>query len=178
MRPEGCEHDLLRALSAMPFLDRLEMVAVTGWSKGAVYEAAARLESEDLCASALHATDIIPPARRFHLTVTGLRRLADEEDVSLEELVRSRPVSAQWRRNLMERVDALASVYHVASVISNVSYPVRFRWYRSAPLDAAITIPDGRTSPPTGRASPSASGGCATSRCPASCSCSWPTTCG
>ena len=30
MRPEGCEADLLRALASMPFLNRLEMVAVTG----------------------------------------------------------------------------------------------------------------------------------------------------
>ncbi len=145
MRPEGCEAEILRAMAAMPFLDRLEMVAVTGWSRGPVYEAAAKLESEGFCASALHATDILPPARRFHLTAAGLRRLADEEDVSPTELARSRPVSYQWRRNLMERMDALASVYHVASVISNVSYPVQFRWYRSAPLDAAMTLPDGRT---------------------------------
>lgn len=145
MRPEGCEAELLRALAAMPFLDRLEMVAVTGWSRGPVYEAAARLESEGFCASALHATDILPPARRFHLTAAGLRRLADEEGVSPTELARSRPVSYQWRRNLMERMDALASVYHLASVVSNVSYPIDFRWYRSAPLDAAMTLPDGRT---------------------------------
>ena len=30
-----------------------------------------------------------------------------------DELVRSRPVSAQWRRSLMERLDAVASVYGV-----------------------------------------------------------------
>ena len=36
MKHEGCEADLLRALSRMPFLDRLEMVAVCGWSRGAV----------------------------------------------------------------------------------------------------------------------------------------------
>ena len=30
MRLAGCEPDLLRALAWMPFLDRLEMVAVTG----------------------------------------------------------------------------------------------------------------------------------------------------
>ena len=145
MRPEGCEAELLRALAAMPFLDRLEMVAVTGWSRGPVYEAAAKLESEGFCASALHATDILPPARRFHLTAAGLRRLADEEDISPDELVRSRPVSAQWRRNLMERMDALAAVYHVASIVSNVGYPIDFRWYRAMPLDAAMTLPDGRT---------------------------------
>ena len=145
MRPTGCEAELLRALASMPFLDRLEMVAVTGWSRGPVYEAAAKLESEGFCASALHATDILPPARRFHLTAAGLRRLANEERVSPDELVRSRPVSAQWRRNLMERLDALAAVYHVASIVSNVTYPIAFRWYRAMPMDAAMTLPDGRT---------------------------------
>ena len=145
MRPEGCEADLLRALSRMPFLDRLEMVAVTGWSRGAVYEAVERLESGDLCASVLHATELLPQARRFHLTESGLRRLADEMDTSLGELVRARPVSSQWRRSLMERLDAVASVYGVASAVSDVAFPVRFRWYRAVQLDAAMTLPDGRT---------------------------------
>ena len=145
MRPAGCEHDLLRALASMPFLDRLEMVAVCGWSRGAVYEAIESLESGGFCASVLHATELLPPARRFHLTSAGLRRLAEEEGIALDELVRARPVSAQWRRSLMERLDALASVYSVASAVSDVAYPIRFRWYRAAPLDAAMTLPDGRT---------------------------------
>ena len=45
----------------------------------------------------------------------------------------------------MERLDALASVYSVASAVSDVAYPIRFRWYRTAPMDAAMTLPDGRT---------------------------------
>ena len=145
MRPAGCEADLLRALASMPFLDRLEMVCVTGWSRGAVYEAVAKLESGGFCASALHATHVLPPARRFHLTAAGLRRLADEEGVSPDELVRSRPLSAQWRRSLMERLDSLAAVYGVASAVSNIAYPIDFRWYRAMPLDAAMTLPDGKT---------------------------------
>ena len=145
MRPEGCEPDLLRALASMPFLHRLEMVAVSGWSRGAVYEAVKKLESGGFCASVLHATELLPQARRFHLTAAGLRRLAEEEGIALEELVRSRPVSAQWRRSLMERLDALAAVYSVASAVSDIAFPVRFRWYRAAPLDAAMTLPDGKT---------------------------------
>ena len=96
MKPAGCEADLLRALASMPFLDRLEMVAVCGWSRGAVYEAIESLESGGFCASVPHAVDPLPPARRFHLTAAGLRRLAGEEGVALDELVRSHPVSAQW----------------------------------------------------------------------------------
>ena len=145
MKPEGCEADLLRALSRMPFLDRLEMVAVCGWSRGGVYEAVEKLESGGFCASVPHATGLLPPSRRFHLTESGLRRLADEEGMAPDELVRSRPVSAQWRRSLMERLDAVASVYGVASTVSSLAFPIRFRWYRSIPLDAAMTLPDGRT---------------------------------
>ena len=145
MKPEGCEADLLRALSRMPFLDRLEMVAVCGWSRGAVYEAVEKLESGGFCASVPHATGLLPPSRRFHLTESGLRRLAGEEGMALDELVRSRPVSAQWRRSLMERLDAVASVYGVASTVSSLAFPIRFRWYRAIPLDAAMTLPDGRT---------------------------------
>ena len=145
MRPEGCEAELLRALAWMPFLDRTEMVAVTGRSKGAIYEAVDRLETGGHCASVLHAADPFPPARRFHLTVAGLGRLADEEDRPLEELMRSRPVSAQWRRSLMERLDALVVIYRTASLLSGAAFPIRFRWYRALPLDAAVTLPDGRT---------------------------------
>ena len=145
MRPEGCEPDLLRTLAWMPFLDRQEMVAVSGWSRAAVYEAVEKLETAGACASVLHSAAPFPPARRFHLTAAGLRRLADEEDKPLDILVRSRPVSAQWRRNLMERLDALAVIYRMAVLLSNVAYPIRFRWYRASPLDAAVTLPDGKT---------------------------------
>ena len=146
MRPAGCEAELLRGLAAMPFLDRLEMVAVTGWSRGPVYEAAAKLESEGFCASALHATDILPPARRFHLTASGLRRLADEEDISPDEAgalpPRLRPVAAQPDgahgrpgRRLSRRIHRL----------QRRPTPSDFRWYRAMPMDAAMTLPDGRT---------------------------------
>ncbi len=145
MRFAGCEHEILRALGSMPFLERLEMVAVTGWSKGAVYEAVASLESGGYCDSALHAVDPLPPARRFHLTARGLRRLAEEEGRPVDDLLRTHPVSAQWRRNLLDRLDALAAVYRLASTVSTVAYPIRFRWYRAMPLDAAMVLPGGRT---------------------------------
>ena len=102
MRTEGCEAQTLRALASMPFLDRTEMVAVTGWSKAAVHEAVDQLDSGGFCAAVPHATALFPSStQRFHLTAAGLGRLAEEEETSLDELVRDRPVSAQWRRNLM-----------------------------------------------------------------------------
>ena len=112
---------------------------------GAVYEAVEKLESGGYAASVPHATDLVPPTRRFHLTADGLERLAGEENATPDELVRDRPVSAAWRRILMERLDALAVIYRLAAAVSGVAYPLRFRWFRASPLDASMTLPDGRT---------------------------------
>ena len=129
----------------MPFLDRAELVAVTGWSKAAVHEAVDKLDSGGFCAAVPHATTLFPSStQRFHLTAAGLGRLAKEEETSLDELVRGHPVSAQWRRNLMGRLDSLAAIYRLATGVSVVAYPIRFRWYRASTLDAAIELPGGR----------------------------------
>ena len=145
MRPAGCEAEILRLLASMPFIDRTDLIAVSGWSRGAVYEAVDRLDSGGYCDAVTHATGLVPATERFHLTAAGLERLAAEEGLSVDELVRLRPVSARWRRILMERLDAVAPVYRLAAALSQLAYSIRFRWYRAAPLDAALALPDGRT---------------------------------
>ena len=38
MNAARCQADMLRCLADMPFLDRLELAALSGWSRGAVYD--------------------------------------------------------------------------------------------------------------------------------------------
>ena len=145
MRPkEGCEVEILKLLASMPLMDRLEMVCVSGWSRGAVYPAIEKLEASGLLDSLLHASDLVPPTRRYHLTASGVSSLSQETGTTVETLLRTRPVSSQWRRVLLERLDALAVIYRVASAVCNVAHPIRFRWYRAMPMDAAIALPGGR----------------------------------
>ena len=144
MIPAGCETDILRRLAEMPFLDRLELAAVSGRSRGAVYEAIAKLTAWGMVDAIPHASPLIPPVRRYCLTADGLRGLASTQAMSLDELLSSRPVSARWRRVLLERLDALAVIYRVAAALSNTAHPIRFRWYRAGPADAGIFLPGGR----------------------------------
>ena len=137
--------EMMRLLARMPFLDRLEAAAVSGWSRGAVYGSVRRLVGSGLLGSLPHATDLTPLTRRYHLTATGLRLLASSDGTAMEELLRSHPVSTRWRRVLLDRLDALAIIYRVASAVANVAHPISFRWYRAMPIDAAITLPGGRT---------------------------------
>ena len=128
----------------MPFLDRLELAAVSGAADRTAYRAVADLERLGLVSSFPHATDLLRTTRRFHLTTAGLHALAEAENITPDVIIRSRPVSAQWRRVLMERLDAVAVIYRLASFIAAQELPVRFRWYRAAPLDAAMELPGRR----------------------------------
>ena len=136
---------MMGLLARMPFLDRLAAAAISGWSRGAVYRSVRRLAGSSLVGSLPHATDLTPLTRRYHLTARGLRLLARAGDKDMDNLLRSHPVSTRWRRVLMDRLDGLAVIYRVASALSNVAHPIRFRWYRAMPLDAAIALPSGRT---------------------------------
>ena len=144
MIPAGCEIATLRRLAEMPFLDRLELAAVSGWSRGAVYAAMDRLQQRGMVDAIPHASELITPTARYYLTADGLRGLAGDEGVTVDQLLDTRPVSARWRRVLLERLDALGVIYRVAAALSNAAFPIRFRWYRAGPADAGIFLPDGR----------------------------------
>ena len=136
---------VMRRLASMPFLDRLELAAVSGVPDRSTYDAVDALEWEGLATSISHGTDLLRTTRRYCLTAAGLQHLARLEDVGLDRILRAYPVSAQWRRILMERLDAVGVIYRLASSIAAETGPIRLRWYRAAPLDAAVELADGRT---------------------------------
>ena len=133
----------LRRLAAMPFLDRLELAAAAGISDRSAYRAVSALERRGLVRSLLHGTELLRTSRRYHLTATGLSRLAALEDEPMDALLRARPVSAQWRRILLERLDAVAVIYRLAASIAALRGAIGFRWYRALPMDASIVLPGG-----------------------------------
>ena len=132
-------------LAAMPFLDRLELAAVTGMSEGTAHYVLGRLRGAGQADSIRHAAPLTPSSRRWRLTAEGLGRLAMEEGAGVDRLLRTRPVSARWQRLLLARLDAVAVIYRLASAVAGAAGPPVFRWYRSAVLDAAMTLPGGKT---------------------------------
>ena len=136
-------HDLLRMLASAPLLDRLELSALSGHPRSTVFRRVAKLEQAGLLQSLVHSAELIPATRRYCLTSRGVRRLAQSDDCSLDELLRREPVSEQWRRLLLERLDAAASLYRLAAATAEGVAQLRFRWLRARPLDAALVLPEG-----------------------------------
>ena len=136
--------ELLRLLARMPFLDRLELAALADRSRGGVYEAAGRLEDAGLVASVSHGTPLLAPTRRYYLTEQGVNTLALKEERPVDRLLREYPLSLRFRRVLLERLDAAAVIYRLASALNDLGHPVGFRWRRALPQDADVVLPDGR----------------------------------
>ena len=141
----GSRSRAMLALAEMPLIDCPSLAAVCGMAERSAYEAVAGLERIGLAAHVPHATSLLNPTRRFHLTGSGLRLLALERDIALDEVLGAYPVSRAWRRILLERLDAVAVIYRLAAAIAGEQGPVGLRWYRALPLDAAIVLPGGRT---------------------------------
>ena len=137
--------DLLEQLAETPLADRIELAAFSGRSVATVFRGLEALTEAGLVEDLAHATELLPSTRRFCPTAAGLQLLARERAVSEVSLLRDRPVSEQWRRVLLRRLDAVAAIYRLASSLTEVSFPIRLRWYRSAAPDAGVALADGRT---------------------------------
>ena len=137
--------DVLGWLSRLPLLDRLELAALSGWSRSAVYRAVGALERERLVEPVAHASELIAPTKRFTLTSEGLSRLAESEGIAPERMLRERPVSEQARGLCLGRIDSLAVLYRLSCAVADIGCPIEARCYRALPFDLALRLTDGRT---------------------------------
>ena len=91
-----------------------------------------------------HGTPLLAPTRRYYLTEQGVNALALAEVQPVDRLLREYPLSLRFRRTLLERLDAAAVIYRLASAVADLGHPVGFRWRRALPQDADVVLPDGR----------------------------------
>ena len=143
MRSNTSSDEILSRLAEMPFLDGPELTSITGTPETTVYQTVRRLEAAGLVGYVPYATGHRPPTKRYHLTADGVQELARIHEATVESVLRSNPVSSQWQRLLLQRLDSLSAVYSVIETVSGIAAPISVRLYRAAPLEAVVTLPDG-----------------------------------
>ena len=136
----------IRALGRMPFLERRELSAVAPLAERTALNALHRLERAGLVSSVKHSLNEKARMRRWYLTARGVRKLSEIEDMSMFDALRRFPLSAEWRRSLLRRMATVATCYRIAlDACAPSQGMLTWRWERSGPLDAAMTLPDQRT---------------------------------
>ena len=136
----------IRALGRMPFLERRELSAVAPLAERTALNALHRLESAGLAFSVKHSLNERARMKRWYLTARGIVRFSEIEDMETRDALRRFPLSAEWRRSLLRRMATVAACYRIALDTCAPSQGIlAWRWERSGPLDAVMTLPDRRT---------------------------------
>ena len=78
----------LKYLASMPFLDRLELAAVSDVPDRTMHDVVAGLKAKGLVSWVRHSTEYMASTRRLYVTRKGLQTLADQLEVHLLDLIR------------------------------------------------------------------------------------------
>ena len=141
------ERQLLHFLSRMPFVDSVELALILGEPHSTVHRHLADLVADGIVGRVGHGTVHLPSSQRYYLTASGVREAADFLDFDTpSDFVRAYPMSSEWLTLLIRRMDAVASVYRLASTMSPGTDGLRSRveFHRRGRFDATITLHDGR----------------------------------
>ena len=141
------DHQLLDALSRMPFVDSTDLALILGEPHATVHRRLAELLADGVVGKATHGTVHLPSSGRYCLTTQGIRETADFLDFDTpSDFVRAYPMSREWLTLLLRRMDAVAAVYRLAATMSpgNDGLRSRVEFHRRGRFDATITLHDGR----------------------------------
>ena len=142
------DRKLLDALSRTPFVDSTELAGILGEPHATIHRALSGLLAEGIVGRVNHGTAHLPSSQRYHLTTNGIRVAAELLRFDTpSDFVRAYPMSREWLTLLIRRMDAMASVYRLAALMSPGIDGLRSRveFHRRGRFDATITLYDGRS---------------------------------
>ena len=142
------EFRVLEALATMPFLESTELSAVAALATSTTDDVLRRLLASDLLEFVRHSRSERSRVRRWFLTRKGVEDLAQLrlKGESAKTLISEYSVSAQLRRYILRRLDAVVGLYRVAQdAASAYDEPLEWKWSRSGALDGMMRMPDGRS---------------------------------
>ena len=135
---------LLDTLAHTPFVECDELAAFARLPPRSTLESLLRLDARGHVAHVRHTRTNTSRVRRWYMTPGGMLLLAEMRDTTAEKLLLELPLSAEWRRILLRRLDAVASLYRIGQEIAECAGgPIEWRWLRAGAPDALIEMPDG-----------------------------------
>ena len=138
---------MIRALSENPFIAEAELAGVLGEPLEDVGKALADLRKAGIAGRVSHSAAPLPTSWRYFLTREGIKESSGALGFrTVSEFVRAYPMSREWLRLLIGRMDAVASVYRLAATLSPGRDGLRtgVEFHRKGNFDATITLHDGR----------------------------------
>lgn len=135
----------LEALARMPLLTGEELAAVCKKDRPWSSRTLTLLRDEGLVEATRYGVDG-SRSDRWRLTELGVNSLAQKWEVPVRELLRKWPLSSEWEKSLLRRVQTVATCYQIAVSASRLTKAaLSWRWERADVFDAFMGLKDGRT---------------------------------
>ena len=113
------ERHLLDSIRRTPFIDTAGLALILGEPHATVHRALTALLAEGIVVRVSHGAAHLPSSQRYHLTAKGIREAARTLGFDTpSDFVRAYPSSREWLSLLIRRMDAVASVYRLAALLS------------------------------------------------------------
>ena len=142
----GAPPQLLADLSQHPLTDASELARLTGQPCSTIYDALNALFDAGLAGRVRHGTSYLPASFRYYPTLRGIVAASAALRSSPSRYVHSYPISREWMRILIGRMDAVGSIYRLAATMSPGTGGLRtcVAFHRKGAVDATITLHDGK----------------------------------
>ena len=146
-------YEILEALARMPFMETVELAAVADLPERTAREGLRRMQHQELVGAIQHTRYDGSRVRRWYVTASGVEALAKlrlRSESPRDLIIELDMLSAQGRRFLLRRLDAVAVLYRVAQDVAEYvgggsGLAFTWRWERQDAVDAVIQLQDGRT---------------------------------
>ena len=137
----GTEGRILDMIGDMPFLTRGEFAVLCGLTDGEARHGLRSLLQKGLLDRTGQARRKVVRTQRWYLTRSGIVELARRRGMTVEQALDDLPLSAEWRRLLLQRLDTAEVYYRLASVATEVSGSrCRWHWRRRGWLDGTLEV--------------------------------------
>ena len=148
---EGCmkiadiDKSVMSMLAQTPFASESELAALGALPAGALHSRLPELANSSAVAYVKHSQSATSRVRRYYLQPAGIMQVAQNQACGPEDVLHRLPVSSQWQRRLVRRLDAVAALYRIGvELAAGCDAPISWHWYRAGALDALIELPDGK----------------------------------
>ena len=132
---------IMAVLADTPFADADEVEVFAALQARGVRESLAWCRRNKLADYIEYSRSSAARTRRWFLTGQGIEALSESEGVTLARLLRDKPVSVEWQRSLLRRLDTLDLFYRLLSMVARIDGAMpEWVWYRTSVYDAALRL--------------------------------------
>ena len=135
------EGRIMAALADTPFADVDEVEVFAALQARRVRESLAWCRRNKLADYIEYSRSSAARTRRWFLTGQGIEALSESEGATLARLLRDKPVSVEWQRSLLRRLETLDLFYRLLAMVAQLDGTTpEWVWYKESAFDAALRL--------------------------------------